>query len=315
MPTHPLYGVTDEERREYGELCEHARRQLVRQTPETLWYYTSAATFARIIDTATVWSTQISCLNDHTEFRHAVQLVREAIEPFAELPHDDDTRWIAAYVHEQLGFDAATFSFFYVFCLSEEKDHLSQWRAYADGENGVSIGFRGELARPDTVHPALLMPVTYVEDTKTGLAADIAKWTIQFFKRGLARRPGAEREKWAASFLPEWQNYVIYFAPILKDSAFKDEHEWRLILSLSEEDRPKLQIQQRRSLISTHLPLSFGDKLPIKRVVVGPCRHPRVSLVSVGSYLTARGYKVSDEVHFTGKEIIVESSKVPFQTT
>ena len=142
---------------------------------------------------------------------------------------------------------------------------------------------------------------------------NIAGATMKFFKEGLNKRPGGDRKRWADNFLETWREQVIYFAPILKDSAFEQEREWRLIYSLSPEKIDQIEIKQRSTLISRHLPLSFGDKLPIREVVVGPCRHPSVSLVSVGTYLRARGYQVNEVGENDPNKVTVSSSRIPFQ--
>ena len=70
---------------------------------------------------------------------------------------------------------------------------------------------------------------------------------------------------------------------------------------------------QRQSLISRHLPLSFGQKVPLKSVMVGPCRNPNVSRVSVGTILDAKGYPVDKLVTNDTNMVQVTNSKVPFQ--
>ena len=71
MSTDP-YAVTPQEILEYENCCRHHMRQLMRYLPDTLWHYTTGATFAQIMEYQTIWATQISCLNDHMEFRHGV---------------------------------------------------------------------------------------------------------------------------------------------------------------------------------------------------------------------------------------------------
>jgi hypothetical protein len=124
-----------------------------------------------------------------------------------------------------------------------------------------------------------------------------------------------DREQWANSFLATWEQRVIYFAPLLKDKAFEGEKEWRLIMSYGSQDWPLLRIQQRQSLISRHLILSFGSLVPLSSVMVGPCRHPDVSRVSVGSILEAKGYPIDQFDTGEPNKVRVSSSKVPFQTT
>lgn len=305
-----FYAVTDEERRAYRDFSENVAVQLFRPLPQTLWYYTTGSTFAQILNSRSVWSTQISCLNDHTEFRYSVRLLREQFKGVDN--RDADVRWLAGYLYEVLANDGADSSFFFVFCMSLVKDDLSQWRGYSGGEGGVCIGFDPE--RMVTPKRGFILPVLYQRDQQKLFIDDIAKWTMIFFGNGLKGRPGADLKKWADSFLEVWREHVIYFAPVLKDNSFEQESEWRLIYSMSPDDVQRIEILQRSTLISRHLPLSFGDKLPIREVVVGPCRHPVVSRVSVGTYLDAKGYALNQEGENDPNKVTISSSRIPFQT-
>jgi hypothetical protein len=66
-------------------------------------------------------------------------------------------------------------------------------------------------------------------------------------------------------------------------------------------DRPNMQFVQRRSLISRHVPLKYGEQssrshLPLTGVVVGPCRFKAASRVAVGDMLVTNGYDPNSEV-------------------
>src|SRR5215207_3397701 len=78
-----LFEILPQERKLHNDFCRQLYGRELQSTPpdKPLWYYTSAETFIKIIDTGTIWATQISCLNDHTEFRYAVNLVGEALQP------------------------------------------------------------------------------------------------------------------------------------------------------------------------------------------------------------------------------------------
>jgi hypothetical protein len=71
---------------------------------------------------------------------------------------------MSAYVDEMLVEHGAETSWFYVFCMSEAEDNLSQWRAYGEGENGVSIGLDGRRLQPKTQNTTWPAPVSYVGD-------------------------------------------------------------------------------------------------------------------------------------------------------
>jgi hypothetical protein len=275
--------------------------------------YTSVATFAKMLRTNSVWATQVSCLNDHTEFRYAVRLLRDK---FKEMRGDADEQaaWFANYAYDALEFDGADNSYFFVFCMSLLRDDLSQWRAYAGGEGGVCIGFdAAKMLHAKIQLPPYLLPVRYEPGDHKTIVDDVAHWTVRFFKEGLALGPGADYTQWADSFSESWRQQVIGIAPALKDQAFRGEAEWRLVCSLHPDDISKVEILQRSSLISRHLPLPF-ERLPIREVIIGPCRHPFVSHVSVDTFLRGRGYEINGEGEIDPNKVTITRSAIPFQT-
>ena len=282
--------------------------------PPVLWYYTTASTFAEILKTKKIWSTQISCLNDTTEFRRAVHLLRGSFKKYIDDQDNADTKWLAEYLYTELIQDGADTSWYFVLCLSNRKDDLSQWRAYGGGEGGIAIGLSSLHFKTDASNFTYLAPVSYNVEKQQWLTAKIAAEALHFFREGLKRRPEADRKAWADAFLAAFVGQIIHFAPILKDPAFFQEEEWRLVCTLGPTDAKKIEIKQRQTLISRHLPLSFGDKLPIREVLVGPCRHPNTSRISVGDYLVANGYRLNNEGEHDSGKVTVSSSIIPFQT-
>jgi hypothetical protein len=310
----PDYAISTAEKEMYEEFGRRMISKYVKPSPGVLWYYTSASTFATIVKTKKIWSTQISCLNDTTEFRHSVRLLRDSFKPYIDGQYDENKKWLANYLYTNLKDDAERSQFF-VMCMSNRKDDLSQWRAYGGGEGGVAIGLSPRrLITTDTSNFAYLVPVSYDPQDQRSLVAEIATFALRFFCEGLKQRPGANRETWAFAFLTAFRDSVLYLAPILKDPAFFQEEEWRLICSLGAADKKKIEIKQRQTLISRHLPLSFGDKLPIREVLVGPCRHPNASRISVGDYLVANGYELNNEGEHDPGKVTVSSSVISIQT-
>jgi hypothetical protein len=208
---------------------------------------------------------------------------------------DAQTAWLANYIYDSLEQDGADNSYFFVLCMSFLRDDLSQWLQ-------PNIGLR-----------PYLIPVRYDSADHDAIIDDVTKWTIEFFKQGLPARPDAQTKEWADSFAQKWREQIIGIAPALKNKAFKNEAEWRLVCSLSPGDIDKVEILQRSSLISRHLPLHFGDKLPIREVIVGPCRHPLVSHVSIDTYLRGRGYAVNAEGENDPNKVTISRSNIPFQ--
>ena len=63
--------VTSAERSQYREFVENQIQLLAKPPPSILWHYTTGDALIKIIQTGSLFSTQISCANDTTEFSYS----------------------------------------------------------------------------------------------------------------------------------------------------------------------------------------------------------------------------------------------------
>ena len=285
--------------------------------PEAMvWHYTSGVGLLGIVSSQSIYATHVSCLSDSSEIRYASLIFREALGRLA-------SRQSAG--SEESVFIAAALKYFaedptspnhvalpnFVACFSEIRDDLSQWRAYAGGENGYAIGFRAKhLYRVKT---CLLARVTYYNEKEHQVIIDeVAEATVRFFREGLLKYGAGAETQWTEDFLNQWDLAITQVAPLIKHSAFSSERECRLSKGYIAEELQELQFRQKNTMLTRHLPLRpqyDGQpnpyRLPISEIIVGPCRHPHVSRISLGTLLQQNGYDPS----------IVKLSEIPFQLT
>lgn len=278
-----------------------------------LWHYTTGAALTSIIETQSIFSTQVSCLNDATEIRYSSGLFRTALENLRPNLAGLETNFLEkalSYFKEDTEYPAQSGLPYFVTCFSETADDLSQWRAYGSGENGYSIGFKAENLR--AVPTSVLVRVNYDSDLHKTLAAEVAEATIIFFRDGFRNFGQDDLDRWTGDFLTAWDLAITQAAPFVKDPGFKSERECRIVKPFRAEDLGNLRFVQKNTLMSRHLPLQPGRinsiqpyRLPIAQIMVGPGRHRHVSRISVDTLLRQRGYP-------TG---MVTTSRIPFQIT
>jgi hypothetical protein len=283
---------------------------------DVLWHYTNGAGLIGIISSGTIYSTQASCLNDNSEVRYATRLVRKALLDHAGKQLGLETTQFllkfAAFLDDTDAEPNHAGSFSYVACFSRSRDDLSQWRAYAGGENGYAIGFRARDLLG--VENTLVGAVNYDAALHEALAAEVADVTVELYEKALAQRPTAEMADWTEAFLDRWGNALARIAPFAKHPGFATEREFRLVRSLTGDDYPSLIVRQKGTLLARHLPLLLPSgsssaeqqRLPINSIVVGPARHKAVSAISVAVLLKKHGYPPDLPVYTTG---------IPYQLT
>jgi Protein of unknown function (DUF2971) len=290
----------------YANFISRAAMQLSSEPADkVVWHYTNGDGLIGIIESGSIYATQIACLNDNTEMRYSSSLLRQQLLEARKTIVGDDR--LASFISRFINFlddddknpNSATLPF-YVCSFSRKGDDLAQWRAYGGGENGYAIGLhtRNVSRIPDTIS----VQVNYNNQTHLEVAKEVAQATIDFYQEGIH----AGIENWDDKFLWTWDVQLSKIGALVKDPGFEQEEEVRIIHLRSEKDVPFEVIRQRRSLMSRHIPLNFSGlegKLPLEYVMVGPARHRAISAESVKALLQKKGYP-------TG---LVRVSSRPFQ--
>ena len=215
----------------------------------------------------------------------------------------------------------------FVGSLSERGNWLSQWRGYGGGEGGFSIGFdRVALQRALKVNDSnrsaepytSLRPVCYKPVAHKSAVKYAAKKTYELFKRAGPEKIG--------EFLDLWHDVLGEIAPLIKDPAFAEEREWRLMRLVNYDscDLKALEFSNSQSMLKRHFKLNIAKdgRLPINEIMVGPSRHQQVSVHSLYALLLHKGYNVADprtsgepRAQIVADAIILSVSKIPFQST
>ena len=275
-----------------------------------LYHYTTGENFIKIMQSGELWATQAACLNDTTELVYAAEQLHRCVKAKIDAPHNPAIDPILTRMDEALREPSVETSPVFVTCFSERRDDLSQWRAYSGGEGGYAIQFdppklrqAGILPTPDgKMEPQiLLVRVEYNPMNHASMFDDILKWTEQFFLCLSGAKTAPSIDAWADEFCRYWLEQLAFYAPCIKNPSFEDEKEWRFIYYLRPDDPTRMQFRQRQSMMSRHIPLRLTKPLPITQVLVGPCRHPRLSQVAAGDLLLSSGYDPNNvEVKITG---------------
>jgi hypothetical protein len=310
--------IPDDEIKRYQAFVLSLAKEMgsLKFAPEAmLWHYTNGSALLAILGSMSIYSTQISCLNDATELRYGSRLFQDALKELRETTSNDGVAerlldGAISYFKEDPDFSAQAASFHFVTCFSEERDDLSQWRAYGGGENGYAIGFRA--ADLFGVPNSMLVRVNYDSDLHRRLATKAATAMVQFCKEGIRRCQPSDMVQFGQEFLQAWEGQIVMIAPLVKNPGFFKEKEVRIAKGYAAGDVESLRFIQKNTMMSRHIPLrppgqspSEPYRLPIAEIIVGPSRHQQISRISVGTLLQQKGYPRG----------IVSISKIPFQVT
>lgn len=98
-----------------------------------IYHYCTEKVFNKIIETKTIWLSDISKMNDKEEYQIGYHILLELLKD-----HGLDNHVV---VTEMADINLNKTFHILIGCFSKDGDVLSQWRAYADDGRGFSIGF------------------------------------------------------------------------------------------------------------------------------------------------------------------------------
>ncbi|MFT3844520.1 MAG: DUF2971 domain-containing protein [Lacibacter sp.] len=243
-------------------------------TPSRLYHYCSIESLYHIVKSRSIWLSNSRQMNDSDEniwiekyFPIIYDYFKEA--KYAKLLSDsiDIYKWNSNPP--------------FIFCLSANKDLLSQWRAYSEDGHGVSIGFniksiniKSEIPSPNvyarnTLGIAKVEYYTYLQKNKI----------IELCKKIKEKFDNEKDKDERIIMCLELGSFLVNCALVFKNSNFREEREWRIIhtptshyeVPLSQLSSIQFRLKQNR--IVTHFVYSFENDFKsnlISEIVLGP---------------------------------------------
>lgn len=249
----------------------------------TYYHYCSTETFRQIMTNKTVWLSSLKSSNDSMEGKWTASIIRLVAEETGVPASDFEEFSSLVNVVEDI-FDCLGF------CMSGDKDMLSQWRGYADDGRGVSIGFSDSfLARvvgqPRTIR---LHHVVYDLAEQKQIVAETVSEAKKLIEAGALRKPSRGTvltPKTTEEFGEDEEHYrklnnELFFCLTLlekswfslKNPAFKEENEVRLSRTFWQPEPTDYRTFNGRLVPYTIVPfpeMPNGEPI-IEQIVLGP---------------------------------------------
>lgn len=248
-----------------------------------LHHYTSGNGLLGIFESDSVWATQIHYLNDAKEFGHAIDQARNHLHTISHQSDDATHRALCQGLSDSL--ERIERLSIYVACFSAMEDSLSQWRGYCPRGFGYSIGlFAEELRRVAQPQGFQLVQCIYEHAEQRRLVETWAEQALDGLRTTLpvdldpSEHASAESHKFFSSF--------AQFAPVLKNQAFRNEYEWRLVALVPSND-PRIQLRPARSMLAPYLPVKLGMQINenlVWNLRVGPTPHMGLATSALTQY-------------------------------
>jgi len=271
--------------------------------PKIVYHYTNAEAFQKIVNSGTLWASDIRYMNDASEVTYVSDILKSVIKDATKSVHKDDE-------HELLERIANTFNVtdmrrVFSLCFSELPDSIPQWIEYAGRRGGFAMGMRidpnGLQAKlADEIQPNRLVKVIYDNDKLVAFSKDLIAQVVKLYHD--ARDQVAEhlRTFIMADFCDAWRDGFSNLLLSFKQPGFKHEQEWRLVYYISRFDEGA-QYHVRYHVgtmgLIPYLPLKliwthglYSNRFPLVEVVQGPTAERELSGEALMGFLFHLGY-------------------------
>jgi len=248
---------------------------------DELWHYTSAEALDSILNTCSLWATNVAYMNDPAEVSYGQKMLSDFLALILE---SSDTPLKTMFANAAIAAlkrqDADPREDYFCICLSEHKDDLSQYRAYSDAGKGYCIGLKiPDLMRflPRGNHEDTIFHLVRVEyETERQLSS-----LRELFDLAMVSLTNCEPklldglvENFARWFIEVTLDYVVHF----KQKTYRAEGEWRIVPLLMAPEFRDIFDRFRRTRIKDgifvpYLELGISNdegELAISKILIGP---------------------------------------------
>ncbi|MDZ4276795.1 MAG: DUF2971 domain-containing protein [Erythrobacter sp.] len=245
-------------------------RETLEQEVDILYHYCSSSTFLSIVRNKKIWLTNLTLSNDRMEGLWAVKM-------FLDLFKNDDRN--ASFAAKTILEGEIRQRIALGTCFSSKGDLLSQWRGYAEGGRGVCIGFkkealdRLELKSKSGEGSSTLRKINYCSFLPSEMEESIYAEFDDQIEQG--RKCIGDNVSFSKDYSNDGHDRVTALINnlfTLKNPAFQEENEWRLLLVDYPSSIENIGFRESNSLLSPYVEVPFDADL-ISTICLGPL-HP-----------------------------------------
>lgn len=289
---------------------------------DTVYHYTNPTALKSIIETGTLWATNILYLNDQKEFKYAIELfdkiIQESNSSFIE--NLRDSQRYKDFIEGQHTFGSVyitsfTFDKSLQDSTSNNSNKLSMWRGYCPN-GGYAIGLNikffyskdNKFYRFKSKSSYYLAKCIYERDEQYNILKTIVDKSDAYLRSINDNNDIQKRTE-------EFFRTILFFAPILKHPAFKEEEEVRFVLFERLQNEPKFKSEhfncEYKYFLRKHFLVPYVEyenksdfKKNLSSIFVGPMSNQDLAKQSVEMLLKTQGYPKTD---------IVKASDIPYR--
>lgn len=245
-----------------------------------LYHYTSQAGLLGMMDSKSLWFTDMLYMNDSEEYHYAAAVVKEIIEKNYD-------KYLMSGLTNQYYLRS---KHLFTFSLSAKRDTLSQWRGYCPN-GGYSIRFTENDLADLISRPYLKFKkcIYNKEDIEKLVLEQIVMTTEENYYKMMETDISRESSGKARSGMPyEIAKRAYNFLPFIKHPSFEEEEEWRFVTDTTQDSEHEMMFSQQlkaregKNSLIPYIAIPIGSQEETKKfcldeIIVSPTPLPELS--------------------------------------
>ena len=264
---------------------------------ERLYHYTNFTGLLGIVDRHALWASDIRCMNDSAELKHAADLIRTEITRRIGSGHakpdllNQFLDWVTHRITNGHMLFAASFR--------ANGNLLSQWRGYSRLGKGVSLGFDPNYILRCAEHQSFQIgKCIYSCESQAHLISQVIDAVEALAKEHETERENRQKavDKSYHSIFQMIESDLLRIAAVLKHPSFREEEEWRIVSPVvTDYVKAPVLFREGASMLVPYIEFNLmtqkNSPISIEHLFLGPTPNITISMNSLTMFLSKNGIR------------------------
>ncbi len=297
-PNHPIPAIST-------LMIQDITSKLYADTPqERLYHYTSFTGLLGIVDSGSLWASDIRYMNDSAELKHTADLIRTEISHRIAAGHpkpdllNQFLDWVTHRITNGHMLFAASFR--------SNGNLLSQWRGYSRLGKGVSIGFNPDYILQCAEKQSFQIGrCIYNCKSQARLISQIidAVEVLAETHDGGGDRQTTRGDHSYYSIFHLIESDLLRIAAILKHPSFREEEEWRIVSPvITDYVTAPVLFREGISMLVPYVKFDLvaeeGSAIVLDHLFLGPTPNITISMNSLTMFLAKNGIQPAKGISY-----------------
>lgn len=259
-----------------------------------LYHYTTLKGLLGIVNSSSLWASDITYMNDSAELKHSADLISlEVQDRIAKGRGKADllgrfVDWVLHRITNGHLLFAASFR--------SHGNLLSQWRGYSSHGKGVSLGFSADYI-VSCAHSQNFRVCKCIYDP--AMQRDLIRQIVDVVESQVEKQLSGhgtsfDRSSIYQTVFAQIETDLLRIAAVLKHPSFQEEEEWRVVSPvITDNDKSHILFREANAMLVPYVEYNLKPdpkkKLRLDHLFLGPTSNINISMNSLKMFLAKNG--------------------------